>query len=141
MNLSYKTNKYSSLWKIRVYIGEFVRINDVSLRIIDMRRLVFYGCFFLLVWNVSLIYAQDKEIVRQALACKDYDRVIEETNRADTLDAECREWRLQAFRALGRWTDVRNLLEEALAADTTQAGVYADLADCYRQQGNEAVSK
>mgnify|MGYP000000882214 FL=1 len=101
-----------------------------------MRRLVFYGCFFLLVWNVSLIYAQDKEIVRQALACKDYDRVIEETNRADTLDAECREWRLQAFRALGRWTDVRNLLEEALAADTTQAGVYADLADCYRQQGN-----
>lgn len=105
-----------------------------------MRRLVFYGCFFLLVWNVSWIYAQDKEIVRQALACKDYDRVIEETNRADTLDAECREWRLQAFRALGRWTDVRNLLEEALAADTTQAGVYADLADCYRQQGNEAVS-
>ena len=70
-----------------------------------MRRLVFYGCFFLLVWNVSLIYAQDKEIVRQALACKDYDRVIEETNRADTLDAECREWRLQAFRALGRWTE------------------------------------
>ena len=101
-----------------------------------MRRLVFYGCFFLLVWNVSLIYAQDKEIVRQALACKDYDRVIEETNRADTLDAECREWRLQAFRALGRWPDVGNLLEEALAADTTQAGVYADLADCYRQQGN-----
>ena len=101
-----------------------------------MRRLVFYGCFFLLVWNVSWIYAQDKEIVRQALACKDYDRVIEETNRADTLDAECREWRLQAFRALGRWTEVRNLLEETLAADTTQAGVYADLADCYRQQGN-----
>lgn len=82
------------------------------------------------------LQAQDKEQIRAAAERFDYEEVMAMTASADSLDKECRDWRLEACRALGRWKEAERLLRSRLVRDSTEVGVWVDLAECCQRMGN-----
>lgn len=77
-------------------------------------------CLSLALLCMFRLQAQDKEQIKAAAGRFDYEEVMALTASADSLDKECRDWRLEACRALGRWAEAGHLLKTRLEQDSTE---------------------
>lgn len=93
-------------------------------------------CLSLALLCMFRLQAQDKEQIKAAAGRFDYEEVMALTASADSLDKECRDWRLEACRALGRWAEAGHLLKTRLEQDSTEVDAWVNLAECCQRTGN-----